>query len=66
MGGKLKTVFTIDVTCPVCGVIWSKPIYADIRNDEAAMRLVSKPTCCSGACREKMWKDLYFEPSNKE
>lgn len=66
MAGALKTVFTVDVVCPICGVTWSKPIYADVRDDEAIMRLISKPTCCSAACREKSWKGFYFKTSDKE
>lgn len=66
MSGMLKTVFTIDVVCPICGITWTKPIYADVRNDEAVMRLITKPTCCSRACREKLWNKLYFKNSDKE
>lgn len=66
MANMLKPVFTVDIICPICGVAWTKPIYADIRNDDAAMRLVSKPTCCSPACRELSWSKYYTFPERKE
>lgn len=60
---KPNPVF-VTVTCPKCGKVWDKTVPADIYNDEAALRLISKPTYCSLECRRLSWDEHY--PSLKE
>ena len=57
MTTRSKPGFTIAVVCPICGVTWAKPIHADVRiqDDEAVMRMLSRPTCCSQECRNKLY-----------
>lgn len=60
---KPNPVF-VTVTCPKCGKVWDKAISEDIYHDEAALRLISKPTFCSRECRRLSWNEHY--PSLKE
>lgn len=56
-----EPIFSIEVTCPICGKVWSKPCYMDFRDDEDVMKIISKPSCCSLECGE-----LYFKRRTAE